>query len=186
MTLVEGNPKAHFSIVTIPRFRGGRYSFPWTDPPYPYLIMLSVKQGDIKYHYLSLWYHSTWDWTLVFRVVGEPSTTKPMGRSLPLVTGNHFQSLWIREIRLCVVICFCFSFVFSLLEQLVFSWFISSALLQFDFLFYININFLCKTHYFSRSFNPEFKDTCYTQERNVNFFHCIQDGMTKSKLNGPN
>ena len=26
----------------------------------PYLIMLSVKQGGIKYHFLSLWYDSTW------------------------------------------------------------------------------------------------------------------------------
>ena len=30
-----------------------------------YLIMLSVKQGGIKYHFLSLWYDSTWDWTPV-------------------------------------------------------------------------------------------------------------------------
>ena len=28
-----------------------------------YLIMLRVKQGDIKYHFLSLWYDSTGDWT---------------------------------------------------------------------------------------------------------------------------
>ena len=27
--------------------------------------MLSVKQGSIKYHFLSFWYDSTWDWTLV-------------------------------------------------------------------------------------------------------------------------
>ena len=26
-----------------------------------YLIMLSVKQGSVKYHFLSLWYDSTWD-----------------------------------------------------------------------------------------------------------------------------
>ena len=62
-TIVEGNPKAPFSIATTPRCRGGRYSFPgllyFTLDPY--LIMLSVKQGGIKYHYLSLWYDSTWD-----------------------------------------------------------------------------------------------------------------------------
>ena len=29
----------------------------------PYLIMPSVKQDWIKYHFLSLWYDSTWDWT---------------------------------------------------------------------------------------------------------------------------
>ena len=27
--------------------------------------MLSVKQGGIKYHFQSLWYDSTWDWTQV-------------------------------------------------------------------------------------------------------------------------
>ena len=34
-------------------------------------IMLSVKQGGIKYHFLSLWYDSTWDWTLVFQNIGK-------------------------------------------------------------------------------------------------------------------
>ena len=74
-TIVEGNPKAPFSIATTPRCRGGRYSFPGLlyitlDP---YLIMLSVKQGGIKYHFLSLWYDSTWDWTQVSRAIGEHS-----------------------------------------------------------------------------------------------------------------
>ena len=27
----------------------------------PYVIVLSVTQGGIKYHFLSLWYDSTWD-----------------------------------------------------------------------------------------------------------------------------
>ena len=44
--------------------------------------MLSVKQGGIKYHFLSLWYDSTWNWTQVSRTIGEHSTTKPMGRIL--------------------------------------------------------------------------------------------------------
>ena len=35
--------------------------------------MLSVKQGSIKYHFLSLWYDSTWDWTQVSRAIGEYS-----------------------------------------------------------------------------------------------------------------
>ena len=39
----------------------------------PYLIRLSVKQGGIKYHFLSLWYDSTWDWTQVSRAIGEHS-----------------------------------------------------------------------------------------------------------------
>ena len=35
--------------------------------------MLSVKQGAIKYHFSSLWYNSTWDWTPVSRAIGEQS-----------------------------------------------------------------------------------------------------------------
>ena len=62
-TIVEGNPKAPFSIATTPMCRGGRYSFPGllNFTLDPYLIMLSAKQGSIKYHFLSLWYDSTWD-----------------------------------------------------------------------------------------------------------------------------
>ena len=33
--------------------------------------MLSVKQGGIKYHFLSLWYDLTWDWTPVSRTIRE-------------------------------------------------------------------------------------------------------------------
>ena len=36
--------------------------------------MLSVKQGGIKYHFKSLWYDSTGDWTQVSRAIGEHST----------------------------------------------------------------------------------------------------------------
>ena len=42
--------------------------------------MLSIKQGGNKYHFLSFWYDSTRDWTLVSRVIGEHSTYKAMGR----------------------------------------------------------------------------------------------------------
>ena len=38
--------------------------------------MLSVKQIDIKYHFLSLWYDSTKDWTLVSQTIDELSTHK--------------------------------------------------------------------------------------------------------------
>ena len=34
-TVVEGDPKALFSIATTPRCRGGCYSFPWIAPLYP-------------------------------------------------------------------------------------------------------------------------------------------------------
>ena len=61
VTLVEGDPKTPFSITTTPRCKGGRYFFPELlhFTPDPYLIMMSVKQGGIKYHFLSLWYDST-------------------------------------------------------------------------------------------------------------------------------
>ena len=35
--------------------------------------MLSVKQGGIKYHFLSLWCDSIWDWKLFFGAIGEHS-----------------------------------------------------------------------------------------------------------------
>ena len=37
-TLVEGDLKAPFSIATIPRCRGGRYSFPWIALLYPWSV----------------------------------------------------------------------------------------------------------------------------------------------------
>ena len=56
-TVVEGDPKAPFSIATIPKCKGGRNSFHWIPPLTldQYLIMLNVKQRSIAYHFLSLW-----------------------------------------------------------------------------------------------------------------------------------
>ena len=74
-TVVEDDPKAPFSIATKPKCGEGATPFPgllcFTLDPY--LIMLSVKQGSIKYHFLSLWYNSTWNWTQVFRAIVEHS-----------------------------------------------------------------------------------------------------------------
>ena len=36
--------------------------------------MLSVKQGGIKHHFLSLWYDATWTWALISRTMGEHFT----------------------------------------------------------------------------------------------------------------
>ena len=36
--------------------------------------MLSVQQRGIKYHFLSLWYDLTCDWTLAFQTIGKHST----------------------------------------------------------------------------------------------------------------
>ena len=38
VTVVKGDPKAPFSIVTTPRCRGGRYSFPWIAPFHPWYV----------------------------------------------------------------------------------------------------------------------------------------------------
>ena len=38
VTEVKGDPKAPFLIATTPRCRGGRYSFPWIVPLYPWYV----------------------------------------------------------------------------------------------------------------------------------------------------
>ena len=55
-TVVEDDPKAHFSIAATQRCRGGCYFVPCIAPLNldPYFIMLRVKQECIKYHFLSL------------------------------------------------------------------------------------------------------------------------------------
>ena len=60
--VVEGDPKAPFSIATTSAYRERRYSFPWIAPINLdlYLIVLSVKQGGIKNHFLGLSYVLTW------------------------------------------------------------------------------------------------------------------------------
>ena len=50
-----------------------------------YLIMLSVKQGSIKYPFLSLWYDSTRDWTQVSRAISEHN---PLNSSKYYFTGH--------------------------------------------------------------------------------------------------
>ena len=42
MTLVEGNPKAPFSIDTTPRCRREHYSIPWIAPLYPWALTYAV------------------------------------------------------------------------------------------------------------------------------------------------
>ena len=75
LTVVESDLKAPFLIATTPRCRRGQYSFPWIAPLTldQYLIMLSAKQGCIKYRFLNLWYDSTRDWTPVSLTIGKHS-----------------------------------------------------------------------------------------------------------------
>ena len=62
-TIVEGDLKAPFSIATTLRCKGQSYSFLWIASLTldQCLIMLSVKQGSIMYHFLRLWYDLTWN-----------------------------------------------------------------------------------------------------------------------------
>ena len=66
--------KDHLSTATTPRCRGGHSTFPWITSLYPWSLPYSAKQVSIKYHFLSLSHDSTWDWTLVSRIIGHYST----------------------------------------------------------------------------------------------------------------
>ena len=46
--------------------------------------MLNVKQGGIKYHFLSLWYDLTWDWTPISRTIGEHSNNPKQNNQLTI------------------------------------------------------------------------------------------------------
>ena len=74
-TRIEGDPKAPPSIATTLRYRRGCYSFPRISPLYPWSLPYNAEgyAGGIKYHFLNLWYDSTWEWTQVFRAIGEHS-----------------------------------------------------------------------------------------------------------------
>ena len=64
----------------------------------PYLIILSVKQGGIKYHFLSLWYDSIWDWTQVFWAIDKYS--------------NHYANVQWWKICRFTYSCIYFHFYF--------------------------------------------------------------------------
>ena len=125
----QGQPKGSFSIATMPRCRRSHYSFPWITPLTldPSRIMLTVKQGGIKYQFLSFWYDSTWDWTSVFWMIGKHSTHYANGQFcvciytyiikweeilkswksiriflLNLFTIKLFFKFWIYKIMLCI------------------------------------------------------------------------------------
>ena len=71
--LIEGDLKAPFSIATTPRCRKGAIPLPrlFHFTLDLYLLMLSVKQGGIKYHFWVFRYDSTCDWTQVSRAIDE-------------------------------------------------------------------------------------------------------------------
>ena len=73
-TVVEGDSKAFFNSYYM-KMSWRAYSFPWNTSVILdlYLILLSVKEGGTKQHFLSLWYNSISHWTSVSRIIGEDS-----------------------------------------------------------------------------------------------------------------
>ena len=43
VTVVEGDPKAPFSVATTPTCKGGRFPFPWISPLYPWYVPYIVE-----------------------------------------------------------------------------------------------------------------------------------------------
>ena len=78
LTLFKGNPKALFSIATTPRCKGRHYYFLWIAPLTldTYLMMVSVKQEDIKCH-IWVFGKTTWDWTPVSQAIVNTLTILP-------------------------------------------------------------------------------------------------------------
>ena len=70
----RGWPTAPFSVATIPRRTGGRYSFPWIAPLYPWYIPYNAECWARRHQvpFFSLWYDSTWDWTPVSQTITLP------------------------------------------------------------------------------------------------------------------
>ena len=62
--------------------------------------MLSVKQGGIKYHFLSLWNDSTWDWTQVSWAIGEHSNRLNCVQTNDLLEKELFDYLCV-NLTLC-------------------------------------------------------------------------------------
>ena len=80
-----------------------------------YLIVLSVKEGGIKYHFLSLWYDSTWDWTQVSQTTGKHSILRTQFKCKKIFL---FQAIQLSQIVLIQTTNFSISrvFVYPLLD----------------------------------------------------------------------
>ena len=48
-TIIEGDPKVHFSIAATPRCRGGYYYFPWIVPLYPWSLPYNAECWEKRY-----------------------------------------------------------------------------------------------------------------------------------------
>ena len=59
--------------------------------------ILCVKQGGIKYHFKSLWYDATWDWSLVSGPLTNTLPTRPMCRFKPLMMAESAQKFLVNS-----------------------------------------------------------------------------------------
>ena len=67
VTIVNGNPKATFSIAMTPRCRAGLYSFLWIAPLPPWYEPYNAECYARRYRipfFMCLLNDSTWDWTI--------------------------------------------------------------------------------------------------------------------------
>ena len=69
--------------------------------------MLSVKQGSIKYHFLCLWYNSTWDWTQISWTIGKHSNHYANFSML-----NKIYKIWMEILNEFILDLFIF-YIFS-------------------------------------------------------------------------
>ena len=93
--------------------------------------MLRVKQGGIKYHFLNLWYDSTWDWTQVAQTIGKHS--------------NHYTNglgLYVKVSRTDARLCIYHLFVWSNLNFLHISQWITLPTQSCLFLYFFSANLL--------------------------------------------
>ena len=66
--------------------------------------MRSVKQDGIKYHFLNLWYDSTWDWTLVSQAIGEYSNHYANGDKYLDLARELKKPVELKEMVILIVI----------------------------------------------------------------------------------
>ena len=85
--LVEGDPKALFSIATTPKRREGTFSFPWIAPLYPWSILY---HGECK---------ARWNHVLFFESLGmtrpgiEPLSPGPLANALTTRSIDRYKKM---------------------------------------------------------------------------------------------
>ena len=96
-TVVEGNPKAPFSIAIKSGCRGGCYSFLWVAPLTLdfYFIMLIVKWGGIKYNFCEFG---------ITQSGLNPGSPRPLENTLPMDQSYIYIYIYIHTYRVPVTI----------------------------------------------------------------------------------